>query len=168
MRRVLVFDTSVLCVWLAVPGKETCGPEDDFWDRDRVQALVDAEAEQRSVFVLPLASIIETGNHIAQAGRYRFEAAQALMGLLRKALDEDEPWAAFAQQADLWSVDSMNRLVQEWPRLAQAQLSLGDATIARVADFYARTGTEVVIATGDQGLKSYQPAVPVRLPRRRR
>ena len=168
MRRVLVFDTSVLCVWLAVPGKETCGPEDDFWDRDRVQALVAAEAQRRSVFVLPLASIIETGNHIAQAGSHRFETAQALMGLLRKALDEDEPWAAFAHQADLWSGDSMNRLVQEWPGLARARMSLGDATIARVADFYARMGTEVVIATGDQGLKSYQPAAPIRLPRRRR
>ena len=26
MRKVLVIDTSVLCVWLKVPGKETCGP----------------------------------------------------------------------------------------------------------------------------------------------
>ena len=26
MKKVLVIDTSVLCVWLKVPGKETCGP----------------------------------------------------------------------------------------------------------------------------------------------
>ena len=25
MKKVLVIDTSVLCVWLKVPGKETCG-----------------------------------------------------------------------------------------------------------------------------------------------
>ncbi len=25
MKKVLVVDTSVLCVWLKVPGKETCG-----------------------------------------------------------------------------------------------------------------------------------------------
>jgi hypothetical protein len=168
MRRVVVFDTSVLCVWLKVHGKETCGPEEDFWDRERVQALVTEETRQRSIFVMPLATIIETGNHIAHSGKRRFETAAALMDLLQRALDEQEPWAAFSQQADLWSDENMHRLVREWPELARAALSLGDATISRVADFYARTGAEVVIATGDQGLRAYQPAVPVRQPRRRR
>ncbi|MBK1701379.1 hypothetical protein [Thiococcus pfennigii] len=168
MRRVVVFDTSVLCVWLEVPGRETCGPADDFWDRERVQALIIEETDQRSTFVLPLATIIETGNHVAQAGKRRLETARALMVLLGRALDEEEPWAAFSQQADLWGDENLRRLVQEWPQLAQSALSLGDATISRVADFYARTGAEVMIATGDQGLKAYQPAAPVRQPRRRR
>jgi hypothetical protein len=168
MRRVIVFDTSVLCVWLKVPGKETCGPADDFWDRKRVQKLIIEEEAQRSIFVLPLATIIETGNHVAQAGQHRLETARALMALLEKALDEEEPWAAFSQQADLWAEETLRRLVQEWPQLAQSALSLGDATISKVADFYARTGAEVIIATGDKGLKAYQPAPSVRQPRRRR
>ena len=25
MKKVLIIDTSILCVWLKVPGKETCG-----------------------------------------------------------------------------------------------------------------------------------------------
>jgi hypothetical protein len=168
MRRVIVFDTSVLCVWLKVPGKETCGPAGDFWDRERVRTLVIEEQAQRSIFVLPLATIIETSNHVAQAGQYRLETARALMALLEKALDEEQPWAAFSQQADLWAEENLRHLVQEWPQLAQSALSLGDATISKVADFYARTGAEVIIATGDQGLKAYQPAASVRQPRRRR
>lgn len=168
MRRVVVFDTSVLCVLLAVPGKDTCGPHDDFWDQVRVDSFIREERSRRSVFVLPLATIIETGNHIAQAGSRRLETAQALMALLEMSLNEKEPWAAFSQQAELWGEERMRRLIEEWPRLSQSALSLGDATISAVADFYARTGAEVLIATGDQGLKAYQPTPPPRQPRRRR
>jgi len=168
MRRVVVFDTSVLCVLLAVPGKDTCGPDDDFWDQERVDSLIREEKSQRSVFVLPLATIIETGNHIAQARRRRLETAQALMALLEMSLNEEEPWAAFSQQAELWGEERMRRLIEEWPTLSQSALSLGDATISAVADFYARTGAEVLIATGDQGLKAYQPTPSARQPRRRR
>lgn len=32
MKKVLDVDTSVLCVWLKVPGKETCGPSNDHRD----------------------------------------------------------------------------------------------------------------------------------------
>jgi hypothetical protein len=28
-KKVLIFDTSVLCVWLKVPRKETCGPDNN-------------------------------------------------------------------------------------------------------------------------------------------
>lgn len=30
MVKVLIFDTSILCVWLGVPGKETCGSKENF------------------------------------------------------------------------------------------------------------------------------------------
>lgn len=91
MRRVLVFDTPILCVWLQVPGKESCGAKNDQWDHKRVTKLIQDETECRSTFVLPLASIIETGNHISQAPKRRLETAQALMALLQKTLDEEEP-----------------------------------------------------------------------------
>ncbi len=29
MRKVLIIDTSLLCVWLQVPGRETAGSDDD-------------------------------------------------------------------------------------------------------------------------------------------
>ncbi len=33
MKKVLILDTSILCVWLDVPGMDTCGPDDDKWDK---------------------------------------------------------------------------------------------------------------------------------------
>ncbi|MGV8691211.1 hypothetical protein ACV35Z_34765, partial [Pseudomonas aeruginosa] len=63
-KKVLILDTSVLCCWLRVPGKDTAGPLDDQWTPERIDALIEQE-KQQSTFVLPLATLIETGNHIA-------------------------------------------------------------------------------------------------------
>ena len=40
MRKILVIDTSILCVMLNVPGKETCGSQGDFWDKQRVDRII--------------------------------------------------------------------------------------------------------------------------------
>lgn len=71
MRKVLILDTSILCVWLEVPGMGHCGPNDDRWDGTRVTNKIRAEEKDGTTFVLPLASIIETGNHIAHAPHNR-------------------------------------------------------------------------------------------------
>ena len=42
-KKVLIFDTSVLCVWLKVPGKETCGPEGNRQTYDMVNAKIEEE-----------------------------------------------------------------------------------------------------------------------------
>ena len=56
MGKVLVIDTSILCVWLGVPDKETCGPEHDKWTRIRVDEKIRSETGHDVTFVLPLAS----------------------------------------------------------------------------------------------------------------
>ena len=75
-RKVIIFDTSVLCCWLKVPGQDTCGPNYDKWDFDRIDRTIADEMEKRSTFVLPLAAIIETGNHITQIAGDRRIIAQ--------------------------------------------------------------------------------------------
>lgn len=67
MSKILVIDTSVLCVWLEVPGLVSCGTDADRWDKSRVDKKIQTEIDAKTTFVLPLASIIETGNHIAQS-----------------------------------------------------------------------------------------------------
>ncbi len=168
MRRVLVIDTSMLCCWLKVPGKETSGKAQDLWDFNRIETLLKKEAAMGSTFVLPIATLIETGNHIAQASEYRFERASALCQHLQGALDAKNPWAAFTQQADLWKEDHLALLAQNWPSLAASKLSIGDATIKDVAEYYAKADCYVEILTGDAGLRAYQPATPTVQPRRRR
>lgn len=167
MRKVLIIDTSILCVWLDVPGKDTCGPDDDRWDLARVDDKIVAEDLAGTTFVLPLASIIETGNHIAQAPHSRKERADALADLMRKSADEETPWAAFAHQSELWGSERLKTLADTWPVLAARRMSLGDTTIIDVAEYYAALGCRVEIFTGDKGLKAYQPATPQEIPRRR-
>lgn len=167
-RRVLILDTSVLCCWLKVPGKEEAGPTHDRWNHARIQKLLDDERRKGSTFVLPLASVIETGNHIAQSAGDRFGVATHLAQHLRDAADAASPWAAFTEQSAFWQADNLKTLADAWPQLAAQKLSMGDATIKDVAEYYARIGYEVEILTGDAGLKSHQPAKPPMIPRRRR
>lgn len=165
-KKVLILDTSVLCCLMDVAGKSTCGPVNDRWDKTRIEALLTAETN--ATIVLPLASIIETGNHIAQAGARRFESATAFCEKLRAAADAEIPWAAFSEQAELWSAQSLRDIADDWPALASTGLSMGDATIKTVAEYYGKTGMTVEIITGDAGLKAYQTTTPPMVPRRRK
>lgn len=167
-KRVLILDTSVLCCWLQVPGKEEAGPINDRWNHGRINELLAQERIKDSTFVLPIATLIETGNHIAQAPRDRFERATSLANCLREAADAKSPWAAFTDQSPLWQPDNLRALAENWPSLAVSGTSIGDHTIKDVAEYYAKAGYSVEILTGDAGLKAYQPVHPVVIPRRRR
>lgn len=167
-KRVLILDTSVLCCWLQVPGKDKAGPKNDCWDHDRIDNLLAQERARKSTFVLPIATLIETGNHIAQAPSLRFERASALANYLREAADAQSPWAAFTDQSPLWQAENLRALADSWPHLASGGTSIGDATIKDVAEYYAKAGYIVEIITGDEGLKAYQPTQPAAVPRRRR
>ncbi len=168
MNKVLIIDTSILCVYLEVPGKDTCGSKTNQWNKQRVDELLKKEEQELTILVLPLAAIIETGNHIAQSGAKRYEIAQALAEIMLKAADNETPWAAFTEQSVLWDIQGLKNLAAEWPELAKQKISIGDATIKSVADYYARTGLKVEILTGDVGLKAYEPTTSVPTPRRRR
>lgn len=166
--RILILDTSVLCCWLNVPGKETTGRDGDKWDYKRINDLLEQEKKSGSTFVLPIASLVETGNHIAQAQHSKFERAKELAQHLLNSTEASNPWTAFTDQQELWNRDGILELAETWPGLAAQGLTIGDATIKRVAEHYAVAGYHVEIITSDQGLKAYEPVKPVAVPRRRR
>lgn len=168
MNKVLIIDTCILCVYLGIPGKDTCGSDNNQWNKQRVEDLLKKEEQNSTTFVLPLAAIIETGNHIAQATTKRYEIAQALAEIILKTAKQQTPWAAFTEQSGLWDVQGLKNLAAEWPKLAQQKISIGDATIKSVAEYYASTGFTVEILTGDAGLKAYEPITAIPTPRRRR
>lgn len=167
-KSVVVIDTSILCVWLKVPGLETCGPDNDRWDFVRVDQDIQRHITAGSALILPLTTIIETGNHISQATGDRLSLAKELGDIMSKAADAESPWAAFSEQADRWAPENLKKLAREWPPLASQKLSIGDATIKEVADYYAAMGCHVVLLTGDQQLAAHQPPPPTRIPRRRK
>lgn len=164
--KVLILDTTVMCCWLKVPGKEEAGTANDRWNHERIDRLLTEEKQKKSTFVLPIATLIETGNHIAQANEYRHERAMELANYLRNSADANSPWAAFTEQSSLWSTDGLKKLADKWPALAATRFSIGDATIKDVAEYYAETGFVVEILTGDAGLKAYEPPRTIILPRR--
>lgn len=43
MKNVLIIDTSILCVWLKIPGMDTCGPDHDKWNFTRVDEKIQSE-----------------------------------------------------------------------------------------------------------------------------
>ncbi|MDD2503960.1 MAG: hypothetical protein PHG58_08985 [Clostridia bacterium] len=158
--KVIIIDTSIMCCWLNICGKETCGPDNDQWDNTRVMTYINNETDQGATLVLPFPVIIETGNHIAQAADRRYECAVEFVEVINKAVDEESPWAAFSGQKALWDNNKLKELVEVWPEFVKQQkgknLSMGDLMIKSVADFYSATGSEVVIITGDQGLMKHQ------------
>lgn len=163
---VIVLDTSVLCVWLKIAGMDSCGPDEDRWDFERADLRIKEALSQGATLCLPLATIIETGNHIAQSSE-RYERALDLATLMTKTADAESPWAAFTDQDTLWSKEKLKELAESWPPLACSELSLGDATIKDVADYYGKMGYRVSLLTGDQKLAAYQPPPPPLIPRRR-
>ncbi len=167
MRKVLVIDSSMLCVWLGLPGMEECGPEHNRWDQQRVADKIEHEIEELTTFVLPLATLIETGNHIAHSLTRRKECADALAAIMIQCADQRSPWAAFTAQLDLWSRSSLVSLADRWPEKATQKLSLGDITIADVASYYHQSGYAVELLTGDMQLLSSEPSPARNIPRRR-
>lgn len=170
MKKVLIIDTSILCVWLQVSGMESCGPDDDRWTYGRVSQKITEEQAKGTTFILPVATIIETGNHIAHANGNRYSMAERLADKIIDATNANSPWAAFTEQKDLWNEEGLASLAARWKKTAPAGQSLGDASIVDVANYYAKIGFDVEILTGDAWLKAYQPQPKpqVRIPRRRK
>ena len=170
MKKVLIIDTSILCVWLQVTGMESCGPDNDRWTYDRVFQKITEEQAKGTTFILRVATIIETGNHIAHANGDRFSMAERLADKIIDATNATSPWAAFTEQNDLWNEEGLASLAVRWKTTAPAGQSLGDASIVDVVNYYAKMGFDVEILTGDAGLKAYQPQPKsgVRIPRRRK
>lgn len=169
MNKVLVMDTSVFCCYLQVPGKETCGNGSDFWDHERAEAIFKEKTNQGYYVVLPLATIIETGNHIAQAsGHFKYEVAKNFSSILRKTAQRKTPWAAFLEPEVLWDDKGLIQLAERFPEDAKHNLSIGDSTIREVANYHAKTGAAVEILTADDQLKSFEPQPPPSIPRRRK
>ena len=167
MRKVLILDTSVLCVLLRVPGKETCGSSNDLITYDKVYEKIEEEKLEGTTFILPLASIIETGNHIAHSSGDRKKAGEDFAKIIIDSADENSPWAAFTEQSALWKPENLKKLAERWQQTVIGGQALGDASIVDVANYYRDAGYKVEIYTGDAGLKAYEP-LQAFVPRRRK
>jgi len=94
-----------------------------------------------TVFILPLAAVIETGNHITQIKSENYESspynmAMELTKIMVQAADEASPWVAFGEQSSLWEGEGLKKLASEWQSVVSQRISLGDTTIKILAEYY--------------------------------
>ncbi|WP_110515265.1 hypothetical protein [Herpetosiphon llansteffanensis] len=155
MRKIYIMDTSVLCVYLKIPGKDTCGSNDIFWDYSKADQKIQEIIRKQETIVLPLATIIETGNHIAQIkNEYdRNVIAMPFLDILKRQLSGDSPWIAFTEHTIL--EQQLQKISEMWKGLAKQKISFGDAMILYIANYYRKMKRfEPEILTGDRNLKN--------------
>ena len=86
MSAIVIVDSSVLLNIIDVPGRNQRRVE----VLDRLSALIDSEDH----LFIPMAAIVEVGNHIAHVanGAHRRAAAQRFVKEVRSALADEAPW----------------------------------------------------------------------------
>ena len=154
MSAIVLVDTSVLLNVLDVPGRNQ--------NRDAVLDELGARVESADHLFIPMAAIIEVGNHIAHMagdGRVRRHAAERFVRLVRDALNGQAPWKPmnFPSHAHLleWLAD--------FPDCAMRQVGMGDLSIqkewALLCRQYPMTRVRVWTLDADlSGLDSHPPA----------
>lgn len=152
---VCLIDTSILLSILDVPGRNQ--------DREKISQDFVEYSESNCSFLLPMATIIETGNHIAQNGdgRVRRETALRFVEAVKASFDEQPPW----RMCEFQNITEILTWIDAFPDEAGKNkkpdknegTSFGDFSI--IQEFYKAckrfSMTEVFIWSRDQDLMNY-------------
>lgn len=157
MQRVVFLDTSVLLNVLDVPHKNG--------EREAVLPLFrDLVRSGVTLLIIPMAAVIEVGNHIAQlSGTERRERAQRFADFLLKSLDGTPPWVV---SGATWDSGFLADLVTGHAHrpgmvdLASTGLGTGDGSILLELERYRRrsdlpSGRPVELWSLDRQLQAY-------------
>lgn len=153
MGTICFIDTSVLCNLVPVPG----------YDQHRAQIVKEMghRLDNGVEFILPITTVIETGNHIAQldSGRARRQAATKLDAFLRLICAGQSPWYLHDVA---WGKDFLQTMVDgadtstSYIEHAQAGLGAGDLCILNERQaFSQRSRIPASIWTLDEGLSAW-------------
>lgn len=153
MSHVVFVDTSVLNEILEVPGKCQRPTE--------MRHEFAARVRRNESLVIPASALIETGNHVAQAGGHRRQAAVRYAELIQQLVSQSAPWRANNLQVNLDFLtavrDGAGTGQSLTDLLANRQLGGGDLGILVEAAQFARAsyGFTVEIWTLDVTLAGY-------------
>ena len=129
---LLLLDTSILCEILCVPGKfdEHSGILEQFKKYQKRNDVFFAQCNQTCYeFYLPLATIIETGNHIGQIddGKVRRNRANLFVGFVKNALTGKSPFRFLK-----WELSEMKEWIDDFPDFTTQQNGgIGDLSIVK-------------------------------------
>jgi hypothetical protein len=119
MSAIVLVDTSVLLNVLDVPGFNQ--------HRQAVMVELAEHIEASAHLFIPMAAVIESGNHIAQLadGRLRRAAAQSFVATIQAALNDEAPW----KPMNFPGLEVISDWLQQFPDAAMAGLGMGDLSI---------------------------------------
>jgi predicted RNA-binding protein with TRAM domain len=118
---ICLIDTSILCEFLEVPNR--C-------DRaEEITAEVQRKIERGETLLLPMSSILETGNHVGQNGdgRRRRAAAERFVVLVEQAIRGETPFTP----TPLFEPEQLLAWLREFPDWAGHGSGFADLTIAQ-------------------------------------
>lgn len=121
MSAVVIVDTSVLVNILDVPGRNE--------RRELVLDQLGERIEAGDHLFIPMAAIVEVGNHIAHvaSGTQRRDAAVRFVREVRSALNGEAPW----KPINFPSNEDVLRWLDEFADAATRRMGMGDLSIRR-------------------------------------
>ncbi len=119
MSAIVIVDSSVLLNIIDVPGRNQRRAE----VLDRLAALIDSEDH----LFIPMAAIVEVGNHIAHVanGTQRRAAAERFVKEVRSALADEAPW----KPINFPSNQEVLSWLDAFPDSATKRVGMGDLSI---------------------------------------
>lgn len=147
---ICLVDTSVFCELLRVPNMDQRYAEvrEQFRKKDQL----------KETFLLPMTTILETGNHIGQQGdgRQRRDAAKRFAAQVRMAIEGESPFTA----TRFLSRDSLLEWLDGFPDWALKGSGLGDLSILKDFEHQCvlNRGHRVYIWSLDAHLSCYDRA----------
>ena len=151
MSVVFVIDTSWLVELLRVPGKF------DEQKSNQVRTDFQEMIDNGATFILPIAVLLETGNHIAQIpdGSHRRDWANRLWDIVKDSRTKSELFT-IEPAVNLPELDADIELFAT--EYAIQSVSLTDTQVIRIAqDWKNKPGYIVHIWTFDQAMKAREP-----------
>lgn len=154
-------------VWLKVPGRETTG-ENGYINFEYVDNYIKSAIDNGAQLVLPITTLIETGNFIAHCKSNREHSVNQMVDIINNVADGKLPWVAIDSQNNLLKGDKLKELAADWSKTVISEdQSIGDAAIVKVAE-YLSSLFDVEIFTGDGGLKNYEQKIVGQMRKRKR
>ena len=146
MSDIVLVDTSILVNVVGVPTKSD--------QRDEVLDTMTHHIERGDILMLPAATVLETGNHIAQNGdgNQRRACAEDLRDVVEQAID-GTPWQLVPLPENPARFAS---LLTDFPDYAMREVGLGDLSIIEAwMDACDRFRGRIAIWSLDQDLRGY-------------
>lgn len=154
---VRFMDTSIIMNLLEIPNM--CA------DAEAVKEEFQRAMDNKETLILPMPTIIESGNHIAHIadGTIRREKAMKFQEFLRRTAEEEAPWTWYGVELEK---EDLRILAEQFPDKAlYMKMGIGDMSIVRFYEKYKENTPaigRIMIWSTDRHLMEYSEDMTMR------